>query len=191
MPTWLLIFFLVAGGLVAIKLAYVLATALSLPKTQGALYVSTTKKRIESFLAAIPMQPGQLFIDLGCGDRRVLRRVRKLYGVRALGYEINPLAYMRARLGCLGRSHLEVKRQDFRKIDLSRADVVFCYLFPDALKGLAPKLASELKPGARVVSANFPLPGWQADQVLRPPGSLHGDPIYLYNFPGAVSPNGQ
>ena len=45
------------------------------------------------------------------------------------------------------------------------------------------KLARELRPGARVVSCNFPLSGWKPVQILHPLPRRHGDPIYLYRFP--------
>ena len=55
-----------------------------------------------------------------------------------------------------------------------------CYLFPDVMHDLAQKLTSELKPGAIIISFNFNLPGLVPDQIVRPVGSLHSDPIYIY-----------
>ncbi|NIQ92660.1 MAG: hypothetical protein GWN93_28255, partial [Deltaproteobacteria bacterium] len=94
MYTWILIFLVVAALFFVLKLAYVFCTALVLPFTRGALYVSTSGVRISAFMDAVPMQPGQLLVDIGCGDGRVLRKVRKRYGARALGYELNLLAYL-------------------------------------------------------------------------------------------------
>jgi hypothetical protein len=82
----------------------------------------------------------------------------------------------------LGCSKIKIKRQNFWEADLSGADVVFCYLYPDVMKKLAAKLGSGLKPGAIVVSSNFPLPGYIPDRVLRPESSLHNDPMYVYQI---------
>ncbi|MFC1812183.1 SAM-dependent methyltransferase [Thermodesulfobacteriota bacterium] len=180
MPTWTWIFILLAGGVFTLKITYVLCVALVLPVTQGALYVSTSQVRISSFVEAVPMNPGQLLIDLGCGDGRVLRRVQEAYGARTIGYEINPLAYLRARIQCLGLMDVEVRWRNFWNADLSDADVVFCYLFPDVMKALSAKLRSNLKSGAVVVSCNFNLPGFSPDRILRPGNTLHNDPIYIY-----------
>jgi hypothetical protein len=182
MYTWILIFLVVAAVFFVIKIAYVFCTALVLPFTRGALYVSTSRVRISAFMDAVPMQPGQLLVDIGCGDGRVLRRVRKKYGVRALGYELNLLAYLQAKLLCLGLQSVEVKWRNFWTADLSEADVVFCYLFPDVMRDLAAKLNANLKPGTVVVSCNFHLPGFIPEQVLRPGNSLHNDPIYVYRL---------
>jgi len=72
--------------------------------------------------------------------------------------------------------------QNFFKADLSGADIVSCYLFPDVMHDLARKLTSELKPGAIIISFNFNLPGLDPEQVLRPAGSLHSDPIYIHRI---------
>ncbi|MGD8991497.1 MAG: class I SAM-dependent methyltransferase, partial [Desulfobacterales bacterium] len=91
-------FIILAGGLFILKIIYALSIALVLPTTQGALYVSTSRAKISAFINAVPMTSDHKLVDLGCGDGRVLREAQKRYGVRAVGYEINPLAYLKARL---------------------------------------------------------------------------------------------
>ena len=182
MAAWIWIFIILAGGLFALKIVYILSITLVLPITQGALYVSTSRVKIAAFMEAVPMKAGQMLVDLGCGDGRVLREVRKRYGVRTIGYEINPIAYLKARLFSIGRSKIKIKCQNFWEADLSGADVVFCYLYPDVMKKLAAKLKSGLKPGAIVVSSNFPLPEHIPNKILRPQSSLHNDPMYVYHL---------
>ena len=182
MAAWVWIFIILTGGLFGLKVIYVLSIALVLPITQGALYVSTSRTKISAFINAVPMKAGQTLVDLGCGDGRVLREVQKRYGVRTIGYEINPLAYLIARLFSIGRSKIKIKHQNFWEADLSGVDVVFCYLYPDVMKKLAAKFKSGLKPGAIVVSSNFPLPEHIPDKILRPQGRLDNDPIYVYHL---------
>lgn len=180
--TWIWTILILAGVLFLVKMAYVLTTAMALQHTQGALYVSTSGARIEAFLDAVSMKPGQLLVDLGCGDGRVLTGAYHRYGVRAVGYELNWMAYGRARLRCMGQKGVRLVRKNFWDADISAADVVFCYLFPDVLKRLAQKIRHEVKPGAMVVSCNFPLPGLTPKQVMRPEGLQHHDPIYIYRI---------
>ena len=180
MSGWVIIFLVLTGILFGAKMLYAFSVALALPVTRGALYVSTSRKRIEAFANELNMKPGQVLIDLGCGDGRVLRCIRRRFGARVIGYELNLLAYLKARLMCLGRRGITIRFRDFRKVDLSDADVVFCYLFPDVLPELSIKLGSELKPGAAVVSANFAIPGWRPQQVLRGGHDLQSDPLYFY-----------
>ena len=179
---WIFIFLL--GLLFVFKMTYVLCTALILPVTKGALYVSTSRHRISAFIDAVPMRASQLLVDLGCGDGRVLREARKHYGVRAIGYELNLLAYLKSRSQCLGYQGIEIKRRNFWRADLSQADVVCCYLFPDVMKALAVKLRSELRSGTVVVSCNFPLPEFVPERILRPGHASHNDPIFIYRMKG-------
>ena len=180
MPIWLWIFLIVAGTLFVLKMTYVLCTAAALPTTQGALYVSTTRRRIAAFMAAVPMQKGQLLVDLGCGDGRVLRQAWKKYNVNAIGFEINLLAYLKARVLSVGLKQIKIRHKSFWSQNLARADVIFCYLYPDVMRRLSTKLKAELKPGTWVVSCNFSVPGFEPLRVLRPEGTLHSDPLYIY-----------
>ena len=182
MAAWIWIFIILAGGLFALKIIYALSIALVLPITQGALYVSTSRAKIAAFMAAVPMKADQVLVDLGCGDGRVLREARKHYGIRAVGYEINPLAYLKARIFSFGSNKIKIRRQNFWEADLSDADVVFCYLYPDVMNRLATKLVDSLKPGAVVVSSNFSLPGLVPSKILKLESSLYNDPIYVYQM---------
>ena len=180
MPTWFWIFLLMAGAMFGLKILYIAATTAVLPMTQGALYVSTTRVRIEAFLDAVIMTADQLFVDLGCGDGRVLRCANKRYGVRAIGYEINLLAYIKARCLSLLHPQIRLKLRNFWQADISNADVIFCYLYPDVLDRLSEKLCKELKTGATVISGNFPLPGWTPSEVITCDQALYNSPLYIY-----------
>jgi SAM-dependent methyltransferase len=180
MPSWIWIVLLLLGTFFIFKMAYALCIASVLPFTRGALYVATPRAGIAAFLRAVPMGSEQRLVDLGCGDGRVPKKAWQTYGVTGLGYEINPFAYFKARLRCAGIKGVQIKCRSFWRADLSQADVVFCYLFPDVMKKLSEKLRSELKPGAVVVSCNFALPDWHAWCIVHPNNPNHGDPIYIY-----------
>lgn len=59
--------------------------------------------------------------------------------------------------------------------DLSKADVVTCYLLPNINEKLAEKLSRELRPGTRVVSNTFIFPGL-------PLTHNEGKNIYVYRI---------
>jgi hypothetical protein len=182
MTTFLIICLGLFALLFAVKIIYVLCTALVVGSTRGALYVSTTKRRIAACLDTISVKKGGTWIDLGCGDGRILKHAGKRYNITGIGYELNLMAYWKAKITSLGMHHIQIHLKNFFKADLSQADIVSCYLFPDVMQDLARKLKAELKPGTTIVSFNFPLPGFVAEQVLRPEGSLHNDPIFVYHM---------
>ncbi len=162
-----------------LKLCYALSTVFVLRKTKGALFVSTSRAKIRAILEAVPMGPETKLVDLGCGDGRFLRAAYKKYGVCGVGFEINPWAYFLARCwNFLARIPVKIKRKNFLEEDLSPYDFIFCYLFPDLLLELAPKLEREARPGTIIVSANFPLPGWRPYLTLKVE-----DPLYFYRIP--------
>lgn len=185
MEPWVWICLFLLGGLFLVKFFYLIAAGWALPVTGGALFIPTSSMRIKTFLNALPMSPEEFFLDLGCGDGRVLREARRRYGVKAVGFEVNLLAYLAAKLGNFRFKGVQIRWRNFWEVDLSHADVVFCYLFPDVMERLAKKLEAELRPGSKVVSANFPLPRWCPFQVVHPHSGRHRDPIYIYRFPSS------
>ncbi|HEX9747008.1 MAG TPA: methyltransferase domain-containing protein, partial [Methylomirabilota bacterium] len=93
--------------------------------------------------------------DLGSGDGRILIAAARDRGARGVGLEIDPtlvaLSIERARrLGLADR--LSFRQQDLFEADLTPATVVTLYLSRDLNRRLRPKLLSELRPGARIVS---------------------------------------
>jgi hypothetical protein len=77
---------------------------------------------------------------------------------------------------------------DFMKTDLSSADVVTLYLATAANENLRPNLERYLKQNSRVVSYDYPVPGWKAIETSETEG-LHGatHTIYLYEVPASVN----
>ena len=56
---------------------------------------------------------------------------------------------------------------DLFTADISPATVVTLYLSTSVLRQLEPKLKAELRPGTRIVSHQFWVPGWRAEKTLR------------------------
>ena len=184
MSAWLAVFFIIAGGLFIGKLIFAVSAGLSLPVTKGALFVSTPRSMIKAVLDNVPMTESDLLVDLGCGEGRVLRAARKRFNVRAIGFDINPLAWILAKTFSIFDSGVTIKRDNFWYHDMSGATVVFCYLFPDIMEMLGKKLKAELRPGTLVISCNFPFPGWDASRVLSPDAVYKGDPVFIYRITG-------
>ena len=187
MPSWIIISFIVIGSLIALKLLLTFSIVTVFPITQGAMFHPSARIRVTTFLDHVAMKKDDFLVDIGCGDGRVLREAKRRYGIRALGIEVNLLAYVLARLRNLGVEGIEIRWGNFWNVNIHDADVVFCYLFPDVMARLAQKLEAELRPGTRVISCNFTIPGWRHSEVLYPESSLYGDPIYLYQLPEATS----
>ncbi len=148
-------------------------------------YVPTPYEDIDYFFDLVPLFPSDVVYDLGSGDGRLLFAAIDKGAGKAVGIEINPLCIQKSREMAKNKG-LENKitflEADFMKVDLSRATVVFCYLFSAVSRVLKPKFESELKPGTRVVMEGFPMPGWKP--VLTTPRGRKQ--FYLYHMPSEI-----
>lgn len=114
------------------------------------------------------VKQGTIFFDLGSGDGRMIVKAASL-GASAIGVEINPFLiwYSQTAIKKKGlQNNAKIIQEDFFKIDLSSADVVFTYLLPSLMKELSQKFYNELKPGAKIISQGFPLHNWKSHSVL-------------------------
>jgi len=141
----------------------------------GPPFVSSHKDKVAAMMKLAALKTGEKVADLGSGDGRLLLAAAR-DGCRTVGYEINIFLVWLSRLKALiGRpaGRVEVRWADFWRADLSDADVVFIYGFAGIMEKAAKKFQDELKPGARVVSLRYDLPGWP------PKGESAGAKLYI------------
>jgi hypothetical protein len=156
---------LVLAGLVGMAAAGMWAL---IPRWHGIPPTPARMRWIRRALAQARVQPGEVVLDLGAGDGRVLRIAAREFGARAVGYEIEPLHCAVGWVAALfsGVIHrVSIRNRDLYQADLSEADVVFLYLNPTFVENLREPLRQQLPPGARVVSLDFPIEGWEPSEV--------------------------
>jgi SAM-dependent methyltransferase len=136
------------------------------PVIAGLPWVPTQTRRIQMALDLAQVQPGETVYDLGAGDGRVLVIAAGEFGARAVGIEISPIhcavAWLNARRHQVG-GQVSVRWDNFYYTPLGDADVVYAYMTSRQTARLMPHLAEQLRPGTRVVTISFDLPGWQPD----------------------------
>lgn len=146
-------------------------------------YVPTDKNAIEKILEEARFKKGDTFLDLGCGDGRMVIRADKLKNINAIGYEIAPLIYIFAFIRkILTNSKAKIKFKNFFKENLKDADVIFCYLMPGALKKLEGKIIRECKKGTRIISSTFEIPGLQHVKIIEKNNTKKIPKIYIYKI---------
>lgn len=106
------------------------------------------------------LRPGMKVLDLGCGAGRLLFLAAKS-GADVVGYELNPILvpWVRLVVRLRGLKNIKIIFKSIFNADLKNADVVFTFLMDRPMKKLEPKLFSECKPGATIISYTFPIPG--------------------------------
>lgn len=141
---------------------------------KGAPFVPSKPHRIKTMIELANIIPGTKIIDLGSGDGAILIEAARS-GAMATGVEMNPflIPYSRWRARRAGvQNRVTIIKGDISNFSIGHADVIFLYLLTKSLVKLKAKLAAELKPGTRVVSNGFEIPGWTPVQEK--------DGVFLY-----------
>lgn len=153
-------------------------------------YVVAPEHAVDRMLSMARLKPGETLYDLGCGDGRILIAAVRQYRVKAVGIEISDsLARSAAeRVKKQGlQDDIKVVHGDFMRQDLSSANVVTLYLATTANDTLRPNLERFLRPNTRVVSYDYPIPGWKAIETTEATGKYGtSHTIYLYQVPDSI-----
>jgi SAM-dependent methyltransferase len=134
----------------------------------GAYFAGTSDERLKQVLKLAGLKPGDRLLDIGSGDGRVVSAAAQA-GVKATGVEINPYYVWLSRLKIkhLGLSDkAKIVRSDQWQFDTSPYSVVVVYGIGYMMERLKEKLERELKPGSRIISVYFPIPGWKIVKQL-------------------------
>ncbi len=140
----------------------------------GAPWVPARTKDITDLLDSAHVTKGTKFLELGCGDGRLVKAAAQR-GAQAIGYELNPLLFLIAWFRCLGVAGATIVLGDLWRVNLSSYDVVMAFLVPRTMPRLHAKAAKELRPSALLVSYIFPIEGKNALK------SYHSWHIYTYS----------
>ena len=127
-------------------------------------YVPTPQEVVEQMLDLAQVKKGDVVYDLGSGDGRIVVTAAKKYGVKAVGFEIDPqrIKESHENIKKAGVENLvEIRQQDIRTVDLSPATVLTMYLLPEVNLMIRPNIWKQMKPGSRIVSHDFDMGDWK------------------------------
>lgn len=160
-------------------LGFLLLGSFAYAASAGAPWVPTRKTDVERVARLLDLKKGERAVELGCGNGRVSRDLAKRAPeAEVFGVELSLLQYLVAVLqGRLTGSRARFRFQNAFKHDLTGYDAVHLFLMPETYEKIQPKLERELKPGARVVSYVWPIPGWEPVKVDKKEGALD---LFLY-----------
>ncbi len=146
----------------------------------GAPWMPTGKVSYDRALALLELAPHDVLADFGAGDGRVLIAAARRYGVRGIGYEVNPilvwLSRVRSYLAGVGE-RIEIRSGNVFDGHMSGVSAVFIFLMPETNVRVVRELVPRFQSGTRIVSYAFPLPGMFP---VREEAGRYRVPIYLY-----------
>ena len=124
-----------------------------------------TERELQGLLADLP--PTLRMVDLGCGLAGTLCRLAERYPQgQFVGVETAPLVFLLAWLRCLGRANCRVYYRSLWDEPLGDYDVAYCFLSPAPMPRLWQKVQAEMRPGSRLISNTFAIPGVPAQRVI-------------------------
>lgn len=166
------------------------------PVKDAGPYVPSPQSVVADMLRYADVGPQDFLIDLGSGDGRIVLTAAKVFGARGFGVEIKEQLVKKANEDAQKEGIAERVRfikQDLFKTDLSQATVITMYLLPDTVNLLKDKFLSELRPGTRIVSHDYPLTGWIPEKYVQMDledkvqiSGVTTTLIYLYVVPAKV-----
>jgi SAM-dependent methyltransferase len=160
---------LLRAVLVAILAAAAQVTAQKPARTPDIHFTPTRHNIADAMLTLAKVTTADVVYDLGSGDGRIPIIAAQKYGARGVGIEIDPRL---VELSWRTANEAEVANRvsfivgDLFEADLSKATVLTMYLSQSLMKALEPRLRL-LKPGTRIVSHQFAMPGWTPDRRLK------------------------
>jgi len=129
----------------------------------GAGWAPTSKRQLKAAAGLLQLKEGDTVYDLGSGFGRALIYFAERYRVSAVGVEIDPLRRLFTLWSARrqGLATVTVLRRNLLDVDLRDATKVFFFLTPLITRRLQDKVATEMRPGALVVSVDHRFPDWQ------------------------------
>ena len=130
-------------------------------------YVPTPYEIVDAMLEMAGVTETDTLFDLGCGDGRIVITAARRLGTRGFGVDIDPERIEECHSNASAadvENLVTFLNQDLFETDFSKASVLTLYLLNSVNLRLRPKILEELKPGTRVVSHDFSMGEWKADQ---------------------------
>jgi hypothetical protein len=167
------------------------------PVKDAGPYVPSPQSVVSDMLRYADVGPNDFLVDLGSGDGRIVLTAAKVFGARGFGVEIKDELVKKANEDARSaglEERVKFMKQDLFKTDISQATVVTMYLLPDTVNLLKDKFLSELRPGTRILSHDYPLTGWIPEKYVQMDledkvqiSGVTTTLIYLYVVPAKVA----
>jgi 16S rRNA A1518/A1519 N6-dimethyltransferase RsmA/KsgA/DIM1 with predicted DNA glycosylase/AP lyase activity len=124
-----------------------------------AIWIPTKKKDLPRIAELIDPKPGETFVEIGCGDGRVVHFLSKKFPTaKFVGIELSPFFFALAKLRKFfrPRKNLKIIYGNAANFNFKKVKIVFLFLMPTAIAKLEKKIANEAPRDAQIISYVFP-----------------------------------
>lgn len=135
----------------------------------------TSIRALKKLLQITPESLSKEIYDIGSGFGFVAYLLAKKYpNAKVIGVEISLVPYWISKVLFFACPNLTFERGDFQNYDLSKASLIYCYLFPKGMERLA-----KMDIPCLLISNTFAMPGKKIEKTI-PIGDLYQSSLFLY-----------
>jgi|AntAceMinimDraft_18_1070375.scaffolds.fasta_scaffold39953_2 protein-L-isoaspartate O-methyltransferase len=148
--------------IIVLIVGFVLSYFFLIPFFFGAPYEPSRGKALENIIKFSEPKKGDLIAELGSGDGRICIGLGKL-GAEVHGFELNPFLvwFSRRKIRKKDLKNVKIYWKNFWKVDLGEYNKIVVFQFKTVADKLGRKFSKELKPGTKIISHWWRLPGWK------------------------------
>ena len=152
------------------------------------IFVPTEQEDVSRMLRLAGLRDGDMVYDLGSGDGRIVFEAAKMNpNVRGRGIEIDAKLVQESRMAAeksgLG-ARVQFLHQNAFDADITQADIIAMWLWPEVMRMLRPKILAEARPGTRIVTRIWDLGSWKPDAT-----ETDGTQLFMWVVPANVAGN--
>jgi len=142
-------------------------------------YLNTKSKTIYKIISKIDIKGDETIYELGCGNAGFLQLLgRKYPNTKLVGFEYSffPWLIANIQLKLQGIKNLRIIKKNIFKVDLSPANIIYCYLNTLTMQKLENKFNKECQKNTQIISNKFQIQGWIARKVVE----IKNSKVYFY-----------
>ena len=151
---------------ILLLLLFIALLSFAISGISAAPWLPTKNADQEKILNLINQKNPQTFVELGCGDGRLLSKVATM-GHTAIGYEISIIPYLAAQIRRLfhpNKKNIHIKFKSFWNVNLKNADYIYFFLTPKIYPKLEKKFHKELHKNQNIIAYVWPLKSFQSSE---------------------------
>ncbi len=142
-------------------------------------YLNTHSKTIYKIISEIEIKGDETVYELGCGNAGFLQLFGKKHpNTKLIGFEYSFLPWLLAniQLKIHGVKNLRILRKNIFKADLSKVNIIYCYLNIDTMQKLKEKFNKECQENTQIISNKFQIRDWKPKKTIE----SKGEKVYFY-----------